>query len=72
MPDNWGFVAAAYGLAALGLGGYWRYLRRRAREINSEGATSRARPVGATAPSETSARRDRAGKAGARNGKERA
>lgn len=34
MPDNWGFVAAAYGLAALVLGGYWRYLRRRERELD--------------------------------------
>ena len=24
MPDNWAFVAAAYGLAALVFGGYWR------------------------------------------------
>ncbi len=50
MPDNWGFVAAAYGLAALVFGGYWRYLRRREREISSEGAS--------TAPSETSPRRE--------------
>ena len=34
MPDNWGFVAAAYGLAAVVFGGYWRWLsgqRTRAR-----------------------------------------
>ncbi len=33
MPDHWGFVLAAYGIAALLLGGYWRHLRRRAREL---------------------------------------
>jgi hypothetical protein len=32
MPDNWGFVIAAYGLAALVLGGYWRRLQHRERE----------------------------------------
>ncbi len=31
MPDNWSFVAAAYGLAAVVLGGYWRFLRRKER-----------------------------------------
>ncbi len=33
MPDNWTFVAAAYGLAALAFGGYWRRLARREREL---------------------------------------
>jgi len=33
MPDNWGFVLAAYGIAALLLGGYWRHLLRRAQEL---------------------------------------
>jgi hypothetical protein len=33
MPDNWSFVLAAYGLAALVLGGYWRRLLRREREL---------------------------------------
>jgi hypothetical protein len=33
MPDNWGYVAAAYGLAVLVLGGYWRHLVRREREL---------------------------------------
>jgi hypothetical protein len=28
MPDNWGFVAAAYLFAALVFGGYWRRLAR--------------------------------------------
>ncbi len=33
MPDNWGFVLAAYGLAAVVLVGYWRRLARREREL---------------------------------------
>jgi hypothetical protein len=33
MPDNWGFVAAAYALAAVVFAAYWRRLARREREI---------------------------------------
>ena len=33
MPDNWGFVAAAYGLAAVVFGGYWRWLGQKEREL---------------------------------------
>jgi len=33
VPDNWGYVFAAYSIAALLLGGYWRHLARRAREL---------------------------------------
>ena len=33
MPDNWGFVLAAYGIAALLLGAYWRHLLRRGQEL---------------------------------------
>jgi hypothetical protein len=33
MPDNWGFVAAAYGLAAVVFLGYWRRLVRKEREL---------------------------------------
>ena len=54
MPDNWGFVAAAYGLAALVLGGYWRRLRpgtrarrRRACDGHRAGAAPRSRPAAA-------------------------
>jgi hypothetical protein len=59
MPDNWSFVAAAYGLAALVLGGYWRFLRR----LEAEGAS--------TAPSEASPRKRQGsgGEAAARTGK---
>jgi len=33
MPDNWTFVAAAYGLAALVFGGYWLRLGRLERQL---------------------------------------
>jgi hypothetical protein len=35
MPDNWTFVAAAYGLAVVVLGGYWRWLNRKERELTA-------------------------------------
>jgi hypothetical protein len=35
MPDNWGFVFAAYGLAIVLLGGYWRRLVRRERALST-------------------------------------
>jgi hypothetical protein len=35
MPDNWGFVAAAYGLAFVVFGGYWRWLAQRERELSA-------------------------------------
>ena len=31
--DHWGFVFAAYGIAAVALGAYWRHLCRREREL---------------------------------------
>jgi hypothetical protein len=46
MPDNWGFVTAAYAVAALVFGGYWRHLARRERELAALNAglrTARAR-----------------------------
>lgn len=33
MPDHWGYVLAAYGLAAAALLAYWRHLLRRARGL---------------------------------------
>jgi len=33
MPDNWGYVFAAYALAALALGMYWRRLARRMKSL---------------------------------------
>ena len=42
MPDNWGFVLAAYGLAAVVLIAYWRRLVRRERALTAESrATAR-------------------------------
>jgi hypothetical protein len=46
MPDNWGFVAAAYTLAAVILGGYWRMLVRKERALTAlvrDDHTSRSR-----------------------------
>ena len=36
MPENWGFVLAAYGLAAVVLIAYWRRLVRRERALETE------------------------------------
>jgi hypothetical protein len=33
MPANWGYVIAAYGIAAVALFAYWRRLARRARAL---------------------------------------
>jgi hypothetical protein len=35
MSDHWDFVAAAYGLAILVLGGYWRHLLRKERDLDA-------------------------------------
>ncbi len=43
MPDNWGFVLAAYGLAALVFFTYWRRLIRKERELAE--ATHRVSPA---------------------------
>lgn len=45
MPDNWWFVFAAYAVAALVLGGYWRRLVRRERELAALAQRRRAAPV---------------------------
>jgi len=52
MPDNWGFVLAAYAIGALVLGGYWRRLRRRERQARQRPAIRRApaRPALSTHP----------------------
>lgn len=41
MPDHWGFVFSAYGLAAVALLAYWRRLARRERELDRRGAGGR-------------------------------
>ncbi len=38
MPDNWSYVFAAYGLAAVVLLVYWRRLAGRARTLAARGA----------------------------------
>ncbi len=43
MPNHWDFVIAAYGLALVVLGGYWRRLVRRERELAALGRTRRSK-----------------------------
>jgi len=53
MPDNWGFVAAAYGIAAAAFAAYWRRLCRRERELEERHGFAGARraPGGLGGPS---------------------
>jgi hypothetical protein len=44
MPDNWGFVLAAYGLAAVVLVAYWRRLVRRERALEGQSRFTSRRP----------------------------
>jgi len=44
MADNWGFVLAAYGLAAVMLLSYWRFLARRERTHTHPARPQRAGP----------------------------
>ena len=41
MPSNWGYVFAAYGIAAVALLSYWRHLARRTRALTTRGASKR-------------------------------
>lgn len=43
MPDNWGFVAAAYGLALIVMVGYWRRLCQRERALAAPARRPRLR-----------------------------
>ena len=47
--DHWGFVFAAYGIAAVALGAYWRHLCRRERAlmepVRRDAARSARRPA---------------------------
>jgi hypothetical protein len=43
MPDNWSYVAAAYGLTALVLGLYWRHLVRKENELANDQIAERSR-----------------------------
>ena len=51
MPDNWSFVAAAYGLTAVVLGLYWRHLVRKEKELSGSAMSMRSgtNVAGATA-----------------------
>ncbi len=41
--DHWNFVIAAYGLAAVVLGGYWRRLVRQERAVRAGSARRQSR-----------------------------
>ena len=43
MPANWGYVIAAYAIAAVVFFGYWRHLARRARALARPRPQSRTR-----------------------------
>lgn len=45
MPDHWGFVFAAYAIAAVVLFGYWRHLRRREAELSALRARREAKSL---------------------------
>ena len=47
MPDNWSFVAAAYGLTAAVLFVYWRRLAKKEREVTmrERSNANRSRPT---------------------------
>ncbi len=45
MPDHWNFVLAAYALAAVVLGGYWRNLIKREREAAPRPRTQPRAPL---------------------------
>jgi hypothetical protein len=49
MPDNWGFVAAAYGLTAAVLGLYWRHLVRKEKELRRSEIAGSTRNLAVTA-----------------------
>ena len=44
MPDNWGYVVAAYAVAVMLIGGYWRFLTRRGRELDVDRRRRRPPP----------------------------
>jgi hypothetical protein len=57
MPDNWSFVAAAYGLAAVVLILYWRFLVRREKELDDAGVVRQQLRQGSGAPEPQAAQR---------------
>ena len=63
IADNWGFVLAAYAVAAVVFGGYWRHLVRRARELTALAGTRAGGRAGVSTATER-----RAGDAAATGG----
>ena len=61
MPDNWGFVFAAYGLTAVVLTLYWRHLVRKEKELQRQAGS--ARIVAGSARDVTGSARNVAGSA---------
>jgi hypothetical protein len=57
MPDNWTYVAAAYALAVVVFGGYWRWLARKEHDLRTLALSRIASRVDSTMrsrqPSET-------------------
>lgn len=58
MPDNWSYVFAAYAIAAIVLGGYWRRLARGERELDRR---ERRAAASATRPGQSEPRPPHAG-----------
>jgi len=50
MPDNWGYVLAAYALTAVVLGFYWRRLVRKEKELRGGTTASSAAHVAGAGP----------------------
>jgi hypothetical protein len=51
MADNWGYVAAAYAVGVVALGGYWRKLIKRERELGALSASRADGPMRGRSPS---------------------
>ena len=60
MPDNWTFVAAAYVVATLAFGAYWRWLNGKEREIKALTARHDGRNAAVRNDRSTAVRNDRA------------
>ena len=53
MPDNWGYVLAAYALTALALGFYWRRLVRKEKSLHGATMTATRRTATGRTRAET-------------------
>jgi hypothetical protein len=62
MPDNWAFVAAAYGLTAVVLGLYWRHLVQKEKELRLR-KTADSKSAGSNTAKSTDSARNVAGTA---------